>query len=155
MSRKSETKSRSAREVMLTRYAMRGFEFAEELLRRPGSSLAGVFQSLTDAFSRVSLRGDIKQALVSLRILNDSRSFAVNGQHNRTFALFDLLEEFARSAAEGGERLNVGGDIEHEGSIAPLKVLNIIRLWAIKTGVIRGDASCKLPRNRPQTVDRY
>jgi len=69
---------------------MRGFEFPEELLRRPSSAFARVFEPLPDAFASVSLCRDIQQALVRPRVLNDRRSLSVHGQYNGPLALLDL-----------------------------------------------------------------
>jgi len=81
---------------------MRGFEFPEKLLGWPGPAFAHVLQSLPDPFLGVSLRREIEQALVRVRILNDCGSLSVHRQHNGALALFDLLQKFAGAATESG-----------------------------------------------------
>jgi hypothetical protein len=95
---------------------MKRFEFAEELLCRPDSALTQVLQSLTNAFPCVGPRCDVQQALVGFRVLNNRRSFPVHGQNDRTLALLDLLEELGGAAAEGGQRLDIFGEIKHSAS---------------------------------------
>jgi len=50
MSWYSMARSRSAREAILTRYAIFGFERFEKLSRWPGAAMGYIVQSLADAF---------------------------------------------------------------------------------------------------------
>lgn len=86
--------------MILTRYTMHGFELGEELFGIESQPLPGLLQALTDPFARIGTGGDIEQAPIGLRILQDGRGFAFHSKHHRAFALFDLLQEFARTAAE-------------------------------------------------------
>jgi len=74
---------------------MRSFEFPEELLGWPGSASARILKPLPDALAGVSLRRNIQQALVRLRVLNDRGSLSVHGQYNGALALLDLFEKLA------------------------------------------------------------
>src|ERR1022692_1479569 len=64
-------RSRSARAVRLTRYAMPGFEFCEEFPRCPHLPLFRVLQALTDTLLSVGAGGDVEQPLVRFGILHD------------------------------------------------------------------------------------
>src|ERR1700722_15561889 len=103
--------------MSLTRYAMRGFEFGEELFGVPALPVPGLFQALADAFASVGAGGDIEQALIGLGILHDSRGPAFDREHHRPLALFELLHKIARTPAEGSQRLNVLGDVDHGGPL--------------------------------------
>jgi hypothetical protein len=50
--------------MILIRYAMRGFEFGEELLGASALALLGLFQSLADAFADVGAGCNIEQPLI-------------------------------------------------------------------------------------------
>lgn len=53
-------RSRSARAVVLTRYAMPRFKLGEKLPRRPNFAFSCILLSLADAFLRSGLGGDIE-----------------------------------------------------------------------------------------------
>jgi hypothetical protein len=99
--------------MILTRYAMRGFEFGEELLGVAPLTLLGLFETLANALACVGESGDIQETLVGLGVLDDGGSFALYGEHHRAFALLKLLHEIAGPAPKRGKRLNVFGYIEH------------------------------------------
>jgi hypothetical protein len=67
-----------------------------------------------------------KKTLVGFRILHDSSGFSIHHEHDRTFALPELLHEITGPAAEASQRLNVFGDVEHYflRFKTPLKVLS-------------------------------
>src|SRR5208283_2251406 len=73
-------RSRSARAVRLTAYAMRGFEVREKLPRRPELALLGVLQALTDSLLGIGTRCDVEQLLVGCGVLHDGRRPALHGQ---------------------------------------------------------------------------
>src|SRR5271170_5932225 len=77
------TRSRAARAVRLTRYAMPGFKVLEKLPCRPDLPLFCVLQALSDALLRVGAGGNIKQALIGFGVLHDSRGFPLHRQHDR------------------------------------------------------------------------
>lgn len=109
---------------MSTRYSMLGFKFPEELFHWPGSPFTRVFKSLTKTFAGVRLRRNVQQALIRLRILNNSGSFSVYGKDNRALCLLDLLKELARAATECGERLNVRRNFKHAKKYSTFKGAN-------------------------------
>src|SRR5579872_3901498 len=106
-------RSRSARGMILTRHAMRGFEFGEELFHVTALALLCLFKALADAFASVGLGCDVEQALIGPSVLDDGFGLAFDGEHHGSLALLELLHEVAGTAAEGGERLDVLGDIKH------------------------------------------
>jgi len=64
IARNSSLKSRTARFVNSTRYAVLTAHLLEDLAGRPGPARPCIFQPLPDAFAGVGLRGNIQQALV-------------------------------------------------------------------------------------------
>src|SRR5579872_2377961 len=107
-------KSRSARRVRLTRYAMESFEFVEELVGVAESSLTVVLKTLPDAFSCIGLCGDIEQSLIGLGVLHYGSRLAFDRQHHRALALPQLLHEVTGTAAERSQGLDVFGDVKHD-----------------------------------------
>jgi hypothetical protein len=105
---------------------MRGFKLGKELAYRPELSFPRILKALADAFIRIGAGGNIEQVLVSLGILHDGGRFSVYGEHEGTFALLEMLDELAGGAAECGEGLDVGSDVEHGGppGRAPYSVLS-------------------------------
>ena len=59
------------RAAILTRYAMGGLKFVEEVPRRSNLSYSGVLQALTNSFVGIGARGNIGQALMRLGVLRD------------------------------------------------------------------------------------
>jgi len=91
---------------------MAAAELGEYLFGWPSPAMSDIVQTLPDCFVNVGSRGDIEQPLILFRVLHDSLSLAVHGQHDGPLALFDLLEKFARIAPKVCQRLNVFGDVE-------------------------------------------
>src|SRR5258708_1493279 len=110
---------RSAREVMLTRKAMRGFKLVEKLLRGPGLSFFCVRQALTDTFLNICAGSDVEQALIGFSILHDRGGLSLHSKHHGALALLELFHEVAGAAAEGGQRLDVTRNVQHW--LAPTK----------------------------------
>ena len=100
-------------EVILTRYAMLGFEIVEKLPRRPDLSFFRVLQPLTDAFLHIGVGGNVEQALVGFGILHDSRCLSLHRKHHRALVLFKLFHEVAGPPPEGRQRLDVIRDVNH------------------------------------------
>ncbi len=102
------------------------FKFREEV--SGGSELAvfHVFATLADSFPGVGLGGEVEQPLVGGGVLHEGSGLSLNGQHHGTFAFLELLQEFARAAAERRQRPDVLRDVEpRRGSIqAPFWVLS-------------------------------
>src|ERR1039458_1550758 len=101
--------------MVLTRYAVCGFEFGEEFLGVAPLSSLGLLQALADAFSSIGAGSDIEQALIGSRILQDGFSLAFDGEHDGPLVLLELFHEIARAAVESGQRLSVFRDIKHRG----------------------------------------
>lgn len=62
-------RSRWARGVSLTRYAMGGFEVGEEFLGIASLPLSGLFESLANSFASIGAGGNIEQSLVGAACL--------------------------------------------------------------------------------------
>lgn len=100
---------------------MPGFELGEKVADGARFACSGVFQALADAFGGVGLGSDVEQVLVRLCVLNHDNGFSLNGEHHRTLTFLELLHEIAGTAAEGGEGLNVSGNVHrrHRSIEAP------------------------------------
>src|ERR1700733_11837207 len=96
----SWARSRSAREVTLTRYAMLGFKFVKELPRGPCSSFFYVLQTLSDALLCVGTGGNVEQALIGLGILHDGCCLPLHRKHHWALALLELFHKVAGTSAE-------------------------------------------------------
>src|ERR1035437_3677021 len=105
-------RSRSAREVMLTRYAMLGLELVEKLPRRADLSFFRVLQSLADTFLCVGTGGNVEQSLIGVGVLHDGCGLPLHRKHHGTLASFQLFHEVAGPAAERGQRLDVLRDVQ-------------------------------------------
>ena len=77
--------------MILIRYAMRGFEFREELPGVAALSLLGLLQSLADAFVSVGAGRDIEQPLIRSGILDDGFGLAFHRERHWPLALFEVL----------------------------------------------------------------
>jgi len=62
-------------------YPMPRFKIFEKLARRANPALFRVLQALADALFRVGSGGNIKQSLIGLRVLHDSCSLPLHGEH--------------------------------------------------------------------------
>jgi hypothetical protein len=82
------------------------------LSRRASASVGNVIKPLADAFLCVGTGRNVKQALIGLGVLHDSRCLPLHREHHRALALLKLFHEVAGSAAEGRQRLNVLGDVK-------------------------------------------
>ena len=70
-------------------------EFFEELARGPGSSVGDVVLALPERLINVGPRGDVEQPLIRFGILHYRFGLTIDGQNDRTLALFQLLEKFS------------------------------------------------------------
>ena len=92
---KSEVRSQESEEVVVL-----GFEFVKEFPGGPQPSFPGVLETLPDALFRIRAGRDIEQALVGFRILHNSRSLPVHGQHQCELAFPELFHEIAGPPTE-------------------------------------------------------
>src|SRR5580658_3912763 len=106
-------RSRCARGVILTRYAMRGFEFGEEFLDVAAFATLCLDQALADALAGIGAGGEVEEALIGLGIHDDSGSLAFHREYNGAFALLELLHKVAGPAAESSQRLDILRNIKH------------------------------------------
>src|SRR5882724_6368511 len=106
------SRSWMARAVRLTRYAIFLAHLLEDLVHRASPACVQVFETLTDAFLRASLGGEVEEALVGGGVLDDSFGFAVDGEDDGAAGLFEALHHFDGVVAEGGEGLDVFGDVD-------------------------------------------
>src|ERR1700679_3105216 len=95
-------RSRAARSVSSTRYAMVGTDFAEHHPSRGGAAVLQIIQPLPDAFGGTGLRREVEKVLVSLRVLHDRRRAAVDRQNDRAFGILQMPHDFRRVVAERG-----------------------------------------------------
>src|SRR5208337_2662578 len=89
------------------------FKLGEKLPRWPRPSRFHILQTLTDRFFFISPGGNVKQPLIGLGILHYSRGLPVYREHHGTLALLELLHKVAGLAPEGGQRLDILGDVKH------------------------------------------
>ena len=84
----------------------------EELCGWTAFASVKLFQSLADAFVGVGLGGDVEEALVGGGVLDDGFGFAVDGEDDGALGSFEALHHFDGVVAEGGEGLDVFGDVD-------------------------------------------
>src|SRR5579863_6426113 len=106
------SRSRTARSISLTKYAMLGAEFFQGPSRGFVSAALQVLHALANALAGIGAGGDVEEPLIGPGILHHRLGFTVHGNDHRAFALLELLHEFAGPPAEGSERLNVLLQIE-------------------------------------------
>src|SRR3984893_4688905 len=97
---------------MLTTYAMLLTHLLEELVRWTPLASAKLGQSLADAFVDIGLCDEVEEVLVGGGVLDDGFGFTVDGEDDGTLGLFETLHHFDRGVAEGGEGLDVFGDVD-------------------------------------------
>jgi hypothetical protein len=93
------------------------------LLAQVGEDFAGgagavggdVGVALADALALVGGGGDVEEALVGGGGEDSGFGFAVDGEDDGAAGLLELLHHFDGVVAEGGEGLDVLGDVEHGG----------------------------------------
>jgi hypothetical protein len=59
-----------------------------------------VVQTLAYAFFRIRSSGNVEQALICFCVLHDGRCLSLDREHNRAFALLELLHEVAGTTAK-------------------------------------------------------
>jgi hypothetical protein len=98
--------------MVLTRYAMLLAHLLEELSGRTSFALTKVFQALADAFVDVGLCGEVEEALELGCALEDGFGFTVDGEDDGAARLLETLHELDGVVAEGGEGLDVFGNVD-------------------------------------------
>jgi hypothetical protein len=89
------------------------------LSRWVSASVGYVIQALTDAFLGIGLGSNIEQSLIGFGVLHDGRCFPPHGEHHGALVPSELFHEIAGPATEGGQRLDVLGNVKH--GPAPIK----------------------------------
>src|SRR5438270_12211056 len=103
--------SRRARSASLTRYGMVAAEHFQSFARRTHTTLLCVFEALPDALKRISLRGDVEQALIGFGILHDRFRLSIDCKNQRFLRSLEVLHELPRIAPECRHSLNVFFDV--------------------------------------------
>src|SRR5580698_8959909 len=111
-------RSRPARVVSSTRYAIFGAYFVKYFAGRPRPAFPGVFKALPDAFFGAGFRQQIQELLVSSGVLDDRFGFPVDSEDYRPPGFFKALHELSRITPESRHGLDVFGNVEH--SLLPL-----------------------------------
>src|SRR6266567_5309793 len=79
--------------VISTRYAVRGFEFGEELPDVPTLALLGLFEALTYALASVGTCGDVEEALIHHCVWCDGLRLTLDCEGYRPLGLLELFHE--------------------------------------------------------------
>jgi hypothetical protein len=105
-------RSVTARRVSLTSYAIFLAEFGEDFAGRTCAAFGDILQPLAESLFWINLGGEVEEALVFGGVLEDGLGFAVDGEDDGALGLLKLLNELDGVVAEGGEGLDVLGDVE-------------------------------------------
>jgi hypothetical protein len=76
-----------------------------------------IFEALAETFAIVGCGCEVEEALVGGGGEDDGFGFAVDGEDDGAAGLFELLHHFDGVVAEGGEGLDVLGDVENGASV--------------------------------------
>jgi len=88
-------------------------ELSEGFFNRKSSSGGNIGAALANGFRDATLCSDIQETLVLLCRLYDGFGFAVDGEDDGAACFFELLHHLDGVVAEGGEGLDVLGDVDH------------------------------------------
>src|ERR1700687_5331314 len=77
------------------------------------TSVGYIIKPLADAFLCVGTGRNVEQVLIGLGVLHDSRCFTLHRKHHWALALLELFHKVAGTSAEGRQRLDVLGDVQH------------------------------------------
>jgi hypothetical protein len=92
-------------------------KFVEHFARGAGPALSDIVEALPYGLMGVGAGHDVEKALVGCGIVEDRFRFAVHGEHDGALVLFELPHELTRITAEGGHRMNIFCDVDHEGAL--------------------------------------
>ena len=84
----------------------------EEFCGRAAFAAAKLLEALTDTFSRVGMGGDVEQSLILCGTLKNGFGLAIDGKDDGAAGLLEPLHELDGVVAEGGEGLDVFGDVD-------------------------------------------
>jgi hypothetical protein len=90
-------------------------KFIEKFAGGTSASCCDIFETLADAFVDVGCGGEVEEALVGGGVLDNGFGFAVDSEDDGAAGLFEALHHFDGVVAEGGEGLDVFGDVDHGG----------------------------------------
>jgi hypothetical protein len=89
------------------------FELSKKLVGRTSPAVPNIFQSLPDTLLRMRLSCNVEQPLIRRSVLDHGSSLSIYGEHHRPLAFAQMPQPSGGLAAKRGERLNIGGDVEH------------------------------------------
>jgi hypothetical protein len=88
-------------------------EAREPFVEGYGASGGHIGAALTDSFFDATLGGDVHEPLILNGRLHNSLRFPVDSEYDGTARLLELFEHLDGVVSEGGERLDVLGDVDH------------------------------------------
>jgi hypothetical protein len=74
-------------------YAMLAANLVKDFSGGAGASVCHILQTLTDTLFGVRSGGDVQQALVGFRVLDNGGGFSVHRKHHRAFGLPELFHK--------------------------------------------------------------
>jgi hypothetical protein len=125
MERNSSRRSRAARFVSSTWYAVLTADFVEDLAGWSGPASGNIFETLADTLGRIRLGSDVEQTLVGNSVLDNQFRLAVNGEEHRSTRGLEALHRFGRLTPKVSQGPNVLSNVNHSLRIAPLRVLRL------------------------------
>ena len=94
--------------------AAEGVEYFAGGARAP---LGNVVQALPKGLVHIRTGGGIEQLLVCLGVLDNGLGLASHGKDQGPLALSKLSDELTGITSESRQRLDIFGDVEHEGRL--------------------------------------
>ena len=88
-------------------------EFIEYRIRGPGSTLAHIFEALSDGLMHIRAGCDVEKSLVGCGILQLRFRFPSYREHDGTLGLLELVHQVTGIAAERSYGMNIFGDVDH------------------------------------------
>jgi hypothetical protein len=89
MARYKPSRSRSARDEILTAYAMPGFELGEKLAGWAELAVSRVLESLTDALAGIGASSNVEKVLIGCGVLHNCLGLSFDGEHDGTLTPLD------------------------------------------------------------------